>query len=152
MKIKTSKLNKTDIEDFLKLLSVFIDVFNCKDFIPPTEKHLQTLLNNDNFLVFVATVDSKIIGGLTAHVLGNYYSEKRSAYIYDLAVTANFQRKGIGSLLIATFNEYCLKNNFYEVFVQAETDDVETINFYRTTLISKELKATQFTYSMIMNN
>ncbi len=79
--------------------------------------------------------------------MDRYDTEKPFAYIYDIAVLTGFQRKGIGKLLIAGFNDYCEKNGFSEVFVQAETDDIEAVNFYRTTPISSELRATHFTYS-----
>jgi aminoglycoside 3-N-acetyltransferase I len=67
--------------------------------------------------------------------------------VYDLAILPNYQRKGIGKKLMSTLNEYCEKNGFNEVFVQAETDDFQAVNFYRTTPISEELNATHFTYS-----
>lgn len=50
-------------------------------------------------------------------------------------------------MLISTLNDICRKNNLNEVFVQTETDDIQAVNFYRTTPISDELKATHFTYS-----
>jgi aminoglycoside 3-N-acetyltransferase I len=95
----------------------------------------------------VAKTKEKVIGGLTAHVLDRYDTEKPSAYIYDIAVLTTQQRKGIGNLLIATLNDYCKKNGFSEVFVQAETDDHQAVNFYRTTPNTHELQATHFTYS-----
>jgi len=58
-----------------------------------------------------------------------------------------YQRKGIGKKLISALCEYCSKNGFNEVFVQAETADTQAVNFYRTTPISDELQATHFTYS-----
>lgn len=151
MEIKTRKLNPTDINDFLDLITVFKEVFEWKDIILPGTKHQQGLLNNSNFLVFVATADKKIVGGLTVYVLDKYDTEKPSAYIYDLAVVTNLQRKGIGKLLIKAVNDYCRKNGFHEVFVQAETDDIQAVNFYRTTPISSELKATHFIYSFDNN-
>ena len=145
------KLLSKDVNDFLKLIQVFENVFEWENLKFPTQTHLQKLLNNSNFFVFVAKNGDKLIGGLTAHVLDRYDNPKPSVYVYDLAVLPNYQRKGIGKKLMATLNEYCDKNGFNEVFVQAETDDLQAINFYRTTPISDELKATHFTYSFNKN-
>src|SRR5690606_28677662 len=130
---------------------VFEGVFDWENFIFPKTKHLQRLLDNSNFLVFAATSDKKLVGGLTAHVLDRYDTEKPSAYIYDLAVITDFQRKGVGKLIISNLNEDSKKYVINEVFVKAESDDIQAMNFYRTTPISNEIKATHFTY-LLDNN
>lgn len=147
MDIEIRTVKTTDIDDFTSLIKIFEEVFEWENFTIPKSKHLQRLLDDSNFLVFVGKVDKKIVGGLTAYVLHRYDNEKPSAYIYDIAVITDFQRKGIGKLLIATLNDYCIKKEFSEVFVQAETADMQAVNFYKTTPISSELKATHFTYS-----
>ena len=147
MDIEIKKLNPTDIGNFTDLIKIFEDVFEWENFTIPRNKHLQRLLDDSGFLVFVGKIDKNVVGGLTAHILHRYDTEKPSAYIYDLAVTTDLQRKGIGKLLLETLNDYCKMNGFNEVFVQAETDDIQAISFYKTTPISSELKATHFTYS-----
>lgn len=147
MEIEISKINSTNINDFIDLIKLFKEVFESDDFTIPESKHLQKLLDDSDFIVFVAKANKKVVGGLTAYVLLRYDSEKPSAYIYDIAVKTHLQRKGIGKLLIASLKDYCLKNGFVEMFVQAETDDHQAVNFYKTTPISSEMKATHFTYS-----
>ncbi len=143
------KLTHNDLDNFSVLINVFEEVFEWQDFSVPQRPHLQRVLQNPNFIVFVAITDNKIVGGLTAYVLGRYDSEKPSAYIYDLAVVKNQQRNGIGRLLISKLNEYCEKNGFSEVFVQAETEDIEAVKFYKATQISSELDVKHFTYSLV---
>ncbi len=145
------KLNPTDTNDFSYLIKVFEAVFEWENSYLLKREHLEKLLGNSKFLVFVAKIDKEIIGELTAHVLDRYDTEKSSVYIYDLAITTHYQRKGIGKRLIATLNDYCTKNGCNEVLVQAETDDFQAVNFYRTTPITSELKATHFTYSFDNN-
>ena len=152
MDIEIRKLNSTDIGDFTDLIKIFEDVFEWENFTIPKSKHLQRLLDDSNILVFVGNVDKKVVGGLTAHVLHRCDTEKPSAYIYELGVITYLQRKGIGKLLLENLNDYCNKNGFNEVFVQAETSDIQAINFYKTTPISSELKATHFTYSFEKGN
>jgi aminoglycoside 3-N-acetyltransferase I len=145
MDVKIIKLTHTDIDPFTDLINVFKEVFEWSSV--PTKTHLQKILTNPTFFVFVAKADSKLVGGLTVHILNSYETEKPSAYIYDLAVLAEYQRQGIGKSLIMAVNDYCRQQGFGEVFVQAETDDEQAMNFYRTTDISSELQATHFTYS-----
>lgn len=152
MDIEIVILKPKDINEFSDLIKIFEEVFEWDNFSLPSTTHLQRLISNNSFLVFVAKEGKKLVGGLTAHVLDRYDIEKPSAYIYDIAVSTEHQRKGTGKLLIASLNDYCKKNGFNEVFVQAETEDVQAINFYRTTPISNELKATHFTYSLDGNS
>ncbi|MDX2304837.1 MAG: GNAT family N-acetyltransferase [Microscillaceae bacterium] len=148
MNLEIVKLTHDSMEDFYGLIRVFENVFEWEGFTLPSKTHLQKVLENPNFLVFVAKKDATVVGGLTVYVLDRYDTEKPSAYLYDLAVLTDLQRKGIGKLLITTLNDFCEKNGFEEVYVQAETDDFQAVNFYRTTPISGELKAIHFTYSL----
>ncbi len=145
MDVKIAYLTHTDIDPFTDLINVFKKEFEWSSV--PTKTHLQKVLNNPTFLVFVARLNNKLVGGLTVHILDSCETEKPSAYIYDLAVLAEYQRQGIGKSLIMAVNDYCRQHEFGEVFVQAETDDEQAVNFYRTTDISSELQATHFTYS-----
>ena len=146
MNVEIQILTPKDTDCFSELIKIFEKVFEWGNFSFPSKTHLEKLLSNESFLVFVAKSNEKVTGGLTAHVLDRYDTVKPSAYIYDIAVLTTQQRKGIGKLLIATLNDYCKKNGFSEVFVQAETDDQQAVNFYRTTPGTSALQATHFTY------
>lgn len=142
------KLSNQHLDEFVALVRLFEQVFEWEQNAVPGRAHLQKVLENPSFLVFVAKVEQQLVGGLTVHVLPRYDSEKPSAYIYDLAVSPDWQRMGIGQKLIATLNDYCEQNGFDEVFVQAETDDTHAVNFYRKTPITDELQASHFTYTL----
>ena len=135
-----------EIEDFIDLVKLFSIVFEHEDFKLPAKAHLQLLLNRNDFIVFVAAVNEEIIGGLTAYSLQQYYSEKPLAYIYDIAVKGDYQRKGIGKDLINAFNTFCKKNGFEEMFVQAEKEDTHALDFYRSTNVDREQEVIQFSY------
>ena len=151
MNLEIIKLTHSGIDDFSDLIKVFEEVFECEYFSSSDRTHLQRFLDNPNFLVFVAKTDNKLVGGLTAHILESCEAKNPSAYIYDLAVLKDLQRQGIGKLLIAFIKDYCQKNDFNELFVQAETNDNQAVNFYRTTDISDELQVAHFTYSFDNN-
>ena len=119
MKTELQILKSNDIDELKELISVFENVFDMENFKRPINTHLQKLLNNENFIAVIAKTENKIIAGLTAYVLDQYYSERPLAYIYDLAVLTEYQRKGVGRSLIEFTKEFCRQKGFEEVFVQA---------------------------------
>ncbi|QHT72074.1 GNAT family N-acetyltransferase [Rhodocytophaga rosea] len=133
MAIEIRKLEKQDLDTFIALIRVFEDVFEMKNFTMPDEKYLQALLAKDSFFIFVALSDGEVVGGLTAYTLEQYYSTKPLVYIYDLAVTTQLQRQGIGRKLMASINEYCKNTGVEEVFVQADEVDDYALEFYQAT-------------------
>jgi aminoglycoside 3-N-acetyltransferase I len=90
---------------------------------------------------------NKVLGGLTGYILHNYYSTKPTAFIYDVGVLGDYQRKGVGKELITYLTEYCKENGFEQAYVEAETDDTQAVNFFRATSFSNALQATHFIYS-----
>ncbi len=133
MKIKIEKLGANDIFKFSELIRVFEDVFKMKDFKIPDETYLQQLLEKDDFFVFVAILNNKVIGGLTSYIMQQYYSKSSLVYIFDLAVKTEFQRKGIGKGLIEENNNYSKRIGAEAVMVQADEVDDYAIEFYRST-------------------
>ena len=133
MHIEIKKLGSRDIDLFQSLISVFEDVFEMKSFIMPSKEYLQQLLQKDSFFVFVALLEGKVVGGLTAYLLQQYYSQSTLVYIYDLAVKSELQRKGIGKMLISGITNHCKEKGIAEVFVQADEADDYALDFYRST-------------------
>jgi aminoglycoside 3-N-acetyltransferase I len=152
MDIQISKLSSNDLKDFLELVKVFEVVFEMNDFKMPEAVHLQRLLDKPDFFSLVARVDNRVAGGLTVYILHRYYSTKPGAYIYDMGVLPEYQRKGIGKKLIGHLFGYCRENNFEEVYVEAESGDTGAVNFYRQLHFSSELQATHFTYSFSLRD
>ncbi len=141
------KLNDSDTGKLQQQLLLFSHVFNQKHFSMPSTIHLQKMLANPHHLVFVATLNDAVIGGLTAYLLPEFETETSLVYIYDLAVQTEHQRKGIGKQLIASINKFCKQQGITEVFVQAEEKDEYAVNFYRKTG-GKEMKVIQFAYAL----
>ena len=139
------KLNQSEVSQFKSLIGIFKEVFENMDTMP-SEEYLSKLLQNPNFFVLVAIVDSKIVGGLTVYILHSYYVEKPVAYIYDVGILPQYQRQGIGKSLMEFLIQFCRENGFREAYVEAETEDLDAVNFYRKTNFSHELQATHFKY------
>jgi aminoglycoside 3-N-acetyltransferase I len=142
------KLSSDDIDRFTELILVFADVFVMQDFSLPHKEHLLEVLAKPDFMVFVAIEDDRVIGGLTAYTLHQYYAEKPLAYIYDLAIRTKYQRQGIGRKLIAEINAYCQANGYEEVFVQADKADDYALDFYRLTKPTNEEEVVHFYYAL----
>jgi aminoglycoside 3-N-acetyltransferase I len=148
MNLALQILESHHLKELKELVLVFENVFEMKNFELPSDTHLQKLLEKETFIAVVAKTNNKIIGGLTIYVLDQYYSHKPLAYLYDLAVLTNYQRKGVGKKLIAFTNNYCRQKGFEEVFVQADKVDDYAIDFYRTTNPTNEEQVIHFYYTL----
>ncbi len=133
MKITIEKLNPADIHNFKELICVFEDVFEMKDLKMPGQNYLQQLLAKDDFFVFVALLDDKVVGGLTSYIMHQYYAPSPLVYIFDLAVKRELQYQGIGKMLIAANNNYSKNIGAEAVMVQADEPDDYAIKFYHST-------------------
>jgi aminoglycoside 3-N-acetyltransferase I len=145
--MEIEKLNSDSLTDFKSLIEIFKEVFENDEPVANNEQ-LEKLLSNPDFFAFVIKVNSKVVGGLTIYILHRYYCTKSTAYIYDVGVSPNFQRQGLGKALIAEVCNFCKQNNFEDAYVAAESDDIEAVEFYRKTKFSSELNATHFTYDL----
>ena len=94
------------------------------------------------------TDNNEVVGGLTIYVLHRYFGTKPIAYIYDVGVSPEFQGQGLGKALIAEVCNFCKKNDFDDAHVEAESDDIDAVSFYRKTKFSSEMTAIHFTYNL----
>ncbi len=133
MDVQIKKLSTGDLDQFTALINVFEEVFEMENFLTPDQDYLENLLKNQNFMVYVAVFDERVIGGLTAYVLPSYYVQSSEVYIYDLAVDTPFQRKGTGRKLIDAIKADCQALGLKEVFIQAEKIDQHAVDFYHAT-------------------
>jgi aminoglycoside 3-N-acetyltransferase I len=147
MRIEIQKLGSHQIGTFIELIDVFEEVFEMENFKIPRPEHLQELLQKDDFFVFIALSEGRIVGGLTAYSLTQYYSEAPLVYVYDVAVLKKYQHKGVGKKLMLAINDYCKEMGVEEVFVQATDTDEHAIEFYRSTG-AQWTKVTHFYYPL----
>lgn len=149
MNIKVKKLDTTELTDFVALIKIFENVFEMRNLKIPPEKHLRDLLADEKFMVFVALdEDLNVVGGLTAYVLVQYYSTRPLVYIYDLAIRADLQRKGIGKKLVTSIKNYCAATGMEEVFVQADKVDDYALDFYRKNNPTAEEDVSHFYFTL----
>lgn len=145
MEIK--KLNSDSLAEFKSLIEIFKEVFENDEPIANDEQ-LEKLLINPDFFVFVVLLNSKVVGGLTIYVLHRYFGTKPIAYIYDVGISPNFQGQGLGKALIAEVCNFCKQKDFEDAYVEAESDDIDAVSFYKKTKYNSELNAIHFTYQL----
>ncbi len=123
-----------------------------ENFVLPTDNHLQSLLENESIVFFVAILEEqktkKVIGGLRAYILSSVYYASSEMYLYDLGVNPKFQRQGIATQLMENIKEYSKSLVYKELFVQADIEDLYTIDFYKKT---GEQAADVIHFSVVLN-
>lgn len=144
--MKISKLQENDTKQFIELVELFNDVFEESNKIA-SEIQLNKLLNKNDFYVFVAIKEGKVVGGLTAYELKKYYSDNSELYIYDIAVKSELHNQGIGKKLIEHLKTYSVANGIEGVFVQAHSEDIQAVKFYESTF-GKSEKVDHFNFEI----
>lgn len=142
------QLNQQHQKEFEALIQIFYQVFERED-NPPASAYLNKILSNQHYLVLAAIEESRVIGGLSVYFLNTCYSEKPTAYIYDVGIHPDLQRRGVGRKLMQHLMLYCQQNGFADAYVEAESDDEDAIAFYRSLNFSAELQATHFTQNFL---
>lgn len=130
--IKIRKLTEKDVSAFEGLLHLFNHAFEEERTLSDAT-HLSALLKDARFIVIAAFSGEEILGGLTAYELLQYYGNETEIFLYDMAVSPNHQRKGIGKQLLDFLKEYCSQHGIGVFFVLAHEEDTHALEFYRST-------------------
>ena len=138
------RLGRKDAVLAQQLFRLFQEVFEEEPTSAGTS-YLKRLLGKPDFFVYAAFCEKEIVGGLTAYELPKYYSECSEMFIYDIAVKSEFQRQGLGKMMLETLQAYCRQQGIKEMFVAANEEDAQAVAFYRTTEGIAE-KVLHFTY------
>ena len=125
MPVEIRQLTPNDGGLMIALSTCFGKVF--KDMQTYTEKrpsadYLKSLLGGDSFIALVALEGRDVVGGLAAYELKKFEQERSEIYIYDLAVSSEYRRKGIATALIERLKLIAANRGAYVIFVQADTD------------------------------
>jgi aminoglycoside 3-N-acetyltransferase I len=128
-----------------RLFSMMAHVFE-EQHTPLTDDYVAQLLARDAFWVIAATLADEIVGGLTAHTLPMTRSESNEIFIYDIAVRADHQRRGVGRLLMAHLTQLAGGARIDDLFVPADDEDTHALEFYRA-LGGVAAPVTFFTFS-----
>jgi aminoglycoside 3-N-acetyltransferase I len=95
------------------------------------DDYVQALLAREDFWAVVAIDAGSVVGGITAHTLPMTRSASAELFIYDLAVVADRQRRGIGRALVTELLSLAAAAGITTSFVPADNEDTHALDFYR---------------------
>lgn len=143
--LRIERLSVEDIERGRELFLMIASVFET-DSRPLGGDYLTRLLSRDDFWAFAASIDGRIVGGLTAHTLPLTRVEESEVFIYDIAVLPQYQRHGIGRQLVAALRTQASAAGIVVVWVPADNEDTHALDFYQA-LGGVAAPVTIFTFS-----
>ena len=97
-----------------------------------SREYFLNLINNS--FVILAETEKDIVGYLAGSICehGAYsYYEGKTAELENMFVKPEFRKYGIGSYLIAEFENWCTENGAKRIMVTASNSNNTAINFYR---------------------
>lgn len=95
------------------------------------DEYLRRLLRDPYFWAIAAWDGEEIIGGVTAHEMRMTRDESSELFIYDVAVREEFQRRGVGRMMMAELRRRAAEQGIGTVLVAADDEDEHAIRFYR---------------------
>lgn len=111
-------------------LNVMAEAFET-DAVDDRDVHLADLLRSPYFWLFAATIEGRVVGGLTGYILPMARTATRELFVYDLAVDATFQRRGVATSLMSAARQAAQVEGVVDVFLVAEYVSAPAVAFYR---------------------
>lgn len=141
-------LQPSDLNHFRDLMNIFARAFeDDENYLnhKADDQYISQFLEDQSHLVLVALDEQEnVIGGLVAYELQKFEQARKEIFVYDLAVSAEHRRKGIGRALLNELKNIAKQRGAYLIFVLAEDEDPEAIAFYQS-IADREEGARQFT-------
>ncbi len=130
LELRIRRLRSGDEQLAHKLFRVITDVFE-QDPSPLSPEYVSKLLGSAAFWALAALAGDQIAGGITAHTLPMTRSQEFELFIYDLAVPAEYQRRGIGRALMTSLLDAARAEGIQTAIVPVEPEDTHALDFYR---------------------
>ncbi|MEM3769861.1 MAG: GNAT family N-acetyltransferase [Candidatus Bathyarchaeia archaeon] len=96
----------------------------------PLNEDLEAIFNfespNEKCRFFVAEESGEIVGFSRVHV----YRWNKSAYVISLLVDVGYRRRGIGSLLLKTMEDFARENGARVLMFDTVIDNIPALNLY----------------------
>jgi aminoglycoside 3-N-acetyltransferase I len=131
--ITVRRLASADVTLVRKLNALFGKAFTDPETYgadPPSDAYLKSLLAKEHVVALAALVGEEVMGGLVAYELDKFERMRRELYIYDLAVAAEYRRRGVATALIEQLREIAARRGAWVVYVQADHGDDPAIALY----------------------
>jgi aminoglycoside 3-N-acetyltransferase I len=127
------RLGEDGLCDMRSMLRCFGDAFDDEATYTdqqPGDAYLGELLGDPSFVALGAIVGGRVVGGLVAYELRKFERERSEFYIYDLAVLAEFRRRGIATALVEALKPIARASGGWVIFVQADAVDAPALTLY----------------------
>src|SRR6188508_147819 len=98
--LRVDRLTAADIGLLRQLNSLFAEAFHDADSYcaaPAGDDYLADVLARDEVIVLVGSLGRTVVGGLVAYELPKLEQARSEIYIYDLAVSGTFRRRGVAT-------------------------------------------------------
>ncbi len=128
-----SRLRSADVALMRELNHLFGQAFGEPETYaaePPSAAYLEDLLAKDHVIALVAAVGATVVGGLVAYELDKLEKARREIYIYDLAVSEAYRRRGVATALIRRLQDIARTRRAWVIFIQADQGDDPAIALY----------------------
>lgn len=147
--IVIKEMNKNDITYVQKLIKQLDYIYKSGHDISInaiSNTFLEMEKNKNIYKNFIAVLNEKIIGFISAVFYKTFFHTGGTAFINELIIDENFRGKKIGEKLILTIIEIADNLNFNEIEVSTSFENKKAIQFYKknglideSILLGKEL-------------
>lgn len=139
--IKIRRLNENDL--FCGFLTSLDSLKNASNLKPEKVNEIfKKIESSENQIVFVAVVDSKVVGTATLLLEQKFiHNGTNVGHIEDVAIHKNYQNQGIGKKLIKKILEFSANQDCYKTVLDCN-DDV--LPFYEKIGFKPHLKGMRF--------
>ena len=131
--VSLRRLHSADVALLQRLNQLFAAAFGDPETYtraPPDEAYLSRWLAREHVIVLVALEAERVVGGLVAYELEKFERARSEVYIYDLAVSEPYRRRGIATALIRQLGAIAAQRGAWVIYVQADYGDVAAISLY----------------------
>ncbi|MBP9686859.1 MAG: GNAT family N-acetyltransferase [Candidatus Doudnabacteria bacterium] len=140
----SSVITLTSVAELRELVAVFSSAFEAVYTV--TDEYLQAMVDNPAVVVLGVREQEIVVGGLVAFEMTPIHGAKEF-YIYDIAVHPEYQKRGIGKLLMEKLSQEGKARGVQTMFVEAESEDVGAVAFYRA-IGGEEVSVNHFNFNL----
>lgn len=126
------RVTKNDTSIINDILANHIDASDKRTALP-SSAHVEILLTDDRTYLFAAIQKNAVLGYTLAYRFPSLYAPEYLAYLYDIEVTLDYRRQGIGRLLVETVLVHLKADGVTEVWLGTAVDNVEGQALFQAT-------------------
>ena len=95
--------------------------------------YMRRFLSNPSNFLLAAEEEGAVIGFLSAHQIDSLSREAQAMFIYEIEVSEEHRRQGVGSVLIDHIRDIANERGMFEMFVFTNYSNTEARAFYAAT-------------------